>query len=240
MWIANEQIGIVAGNVRDAAHTTQKNPLGTRQRFADGREFVYCSTAADLVAGKLVQAAAPTAVTANKLTAAAIGATEVIVELAGVSANDYQGGFLHLTDDTGQGYSYEIKENTASDGSNKVTLTLAEGLVVAVDTTTDCVLTKCLYATLTLGDATSKIVGTPVVATTAATDGATQYFWVQTKGPGVAMVKTATSLAEGVSFMAGADAGIVIADGTLEPLGVVLSAAEDASGFQPVFWNVCI
>ena len=240
------QSDIISGSVFDAASSTQKNQLGREVRVGS-RVFVYVSSAVDIPAGAMCIAPAATAVTANKLTAAAIGAKEITLELAGVTANQFADGYLHLTDDTGQAYTYGIKSNTASAATtNLVTIVLYDELLVAIDATTDCVLTANPYGKVLLGTASAanKAIGAAVRASTAATAGVTQYFWVQKSGPASVLLANATSVAAGVNMILSGTAGGIAADadaGTTlgtEVVAIAISAAEDANGFQPV-WLTC-
>lgn len=235
---AKRQLDQVCGSVFDACHTKAKNEIGTRVRFDDGREFVYCKTSADFVAGEVISAPAASAVTANVMVAANIGATTVYGVLAGTTADLYANGYLFLTDDTGQGYTLRIKSNTAAATvagvANTVTFTLYDPLKVAIDTSTDFVVMPDLYTLVVEGGATTRPIGVAVVPTTGTT--ATCYFWVQTHGPAVALCTSASSLAVGAMVCAAASGGIGIATGTTATtIGYCLSAAEDANGFQPIY-----
>lgn len=224
-----KQLGIVSGDVFAAAHTTPVNEVGAQVRIGS-RTYRYCSTAVDLTAGQYVGQAAPSALTANALAAAAIGATELTLTIAAVTADQFAGGQIHITDDTGAGYSYLIKTNTAT-ASGTITITLVNPLIVAVDTTSDVILTTAPYSNVIVGIAASNPLGVALVATTAGTDSTTQYFWAQTSGDGVVAVTTATSISVGKRLMGGASGGVVISDGTQRDIGTALAAVDD---FVPV------
>lgn len=198
--------------------------------FSDGRKFRFVSTAVDVAAGQLVQAAAQSAELAGKFTAAAVGATAVTITLTGISANDYAGGTLVVTESSGMETSYHIKSNTASDASDNIILTLESPLAGAVAAADDAILIKPKYEKVLLGTATGVIVGVALVASTAATDGYTNFLWVQVAGVGAVNVKTATSLTVGVCGMGGADGGIVVADGTKQAVCVCHNTAVVTAG----------
>lgn len=204
--------------------------IGELAEFSDGRKFRFVSTAVDVAAGQLVQAAAQSAELAGKFTAGSVGDYTVEVELASVSANDYAGGTLVVTESSGMETSYHVKSNTASDSSNKIVLTLEEPLAAAVAAADDCILLKPKYEKVLLGTATGVIVGVAIVASTAATDSKTNFMWVQVAGPGAVNVKTATSLTVGVCGMGGADGGIVVADGTKQFVCVCHNTAVVTAG----------
>ena len=131
--------------------STPKHPLGEKVELSDGRVFRYASIAATTAAGDIVsQDVSATAVVEkeNGMTAAAVGATEVIITdsstLGSATANQYAGGYLHTIDDAGEGYTYRIKSNTAA-SSNAVTFTLYDAVQVAITTATDAAITGNLY-----------------------------------------------------------------------------------------------
>ena len=219
---SNEQgiKGLPCGSVFDAASTTQKAELGRVVDFKDGRLYKYVLAGATLGAGGVVSQPAASALTANGLAVAAIGATTLTLTLAGVTLNQYADGTIHLTDDTGQGYTYKIKSNTASDTT--ITIELYEGLIVAVDATTDVMLVPNLCRSVVAGIAAAKPVGVAVVAASSG-----EYLWVQTRGVATVKVTTATSIAAGKGLMAAASAGVAIADGTQPTIGVALGAVDD-------------
>lgn len=199
----NKQVDVIAGSVYDAAidSTHQRfaqgkvPKLGHKVAFNDGREYIYCSTQVVLAAGNPVSVAFGGAEIANLATAAAIGATTVYVNTTGVTsgpiaagvvaANAFSGGRLCIVDDTGEGYAYTIKSSTAGTASVGVYLTLYDPLKVAIDTTSDVVLTVNPFANVVLGIAAGKFLGVAMVPTTDASASLTKYFWVQTKGVAV-------------------------------------------------------
>lgn len=232
------QLDQISGSVFDAASSVQKNQLGARCRIGP-REYVYCSTAVDIAAGSLIGHAAPSAVTANALTAASAGAVDITLTLAGTTLNQYADGFLMVTDDTGQANVYAIKSNSAAGSGNAVTIKLYDPLLAAIDTTSDCVVVPCPYSKVIVGIAGSRCLGGAVRAAAAATAGTTLYFWAQVRGPGLVLVDTATSLGIGVpASPAASGGGIVVATATLQRVGCCLSAAEDAAGFQPIWFEI--
>ena len=199
-----DSVGAIAGATGGSPQgiyeesSTQEYPIGTKREFEDGRVFRYGSFAAACNAGVLVtQDASATniAETDGCLTAAAIGATEVIFTDSGTvgsaTANQYAGGYLHITDDAGEGYQYRIKSNTAA-SSNAVTFTLYDGLVVAVTTATDIAVTGNLYNQVRTADFTQgSRVDCGAAGITARSFTSGYYGWIQTAG-------VATVLSEGV------------------------------------------
>lgn len=173
--------------------SVQNFPIGYKRVFDDGREYRYGYFAAAVNRGVLVgpdRSSNCVVEIDNKATAAAIGATSVILTDAGtlsaVTADQFAGGYLHTTDDTGEGYQYRIKSNTAA-SSNAVTFTLYDPLVIAIDTTTDVAITGCQFDELIIASTTDTLVtGVSVINMTA-----NYYGWVQVAG-------IATVLSDGV------------------------------------------
>lgn len=204
--------------------------LGARVRFSDGREYVFVKTAVDLVAGQLVGAPNAIAELVGKFTAATAGSEEVEIEKTGVTANLYANGMLVITNSAGQETCYGIKSNTASSASDKVTLKLTSPLIAAVATADDCIIVPSRYSNVIVNIATTDPVGVAVRASTAATDSKTNYLWVQTKGIGGVVVTTAAGLTKGVAAMPTAAGSVVVANGTLRPVGVMLPASAVSNG----------
>ena len=138
----NRQLDQISGSIYDAVvlNTGQAAvrgllpQIGQKVKFDDGREFVFCSTFEVEVAAEMVA----TATFSNAELAvevAAIGAYEVVLTSAaiamfggsaGVLTKDrLAGGYIHMVDDTGEGYQYRIKGNTVGSAPADVTITLA-------------------------------------------------------------------------------------------------------------------
>jgi hypothetical protein len=125
--------------------------------------------------------AAPSANANDEVVAAsaAIGDQTISVTFgAAVTANQYQGGFLWVNDDTGEGCMYNIKSHPA--GTAGVIVTLVEPIRVAVTAgsgTVSAIVHPC--KALIIGAATAGApVGVPLVTVTAA-----YYAWFQVAGP---------------------------------------------------------
>ena len=216
------------------------NAIGQVVAYKDGRVFRYISTAVDIEAGEIAGQVTGSAIVSNQVQTSgtpaalpAIGDTSVTLALAAITANQFAGGYMFTTDDTGQGYTYRIKSNTLTASSN-IILTLYDDLIIALDATTDIQLIPNLYSLAVLGTLALDPIGVAVRATTAGTDSTTQAFWVQVKGPVAVRVENSTTLAIGITVGGGAAGGVVVKTATNALIGVCISAAEDASGFQPV------
>ena len=242
-----ESLGLISGATGGSPQgiyeesSTQEYPIGTKREFEDGRVFRYALAGAAVAAGDLVsQDVSATAVVElqNKATAAAVGATEVILTdssaLGAATANQYAGGYLHTVDDAGEGFTYRIKSNTAA-SSNAVTFTLYDGLVVAVTTATDTIVTGNVYNKVVPAIATTDVIVAGVAAR-AFTSG--YYGWVQTKG--VATVRVDAAIAIGILLMlSDANAGQAETyDLSHPPIGTALIAQDTADGSVSVMLNI--
>tara|TARA_Y100000593_G_scaffold77470_1_gene143471 strand:+ start:295 stop:1068 length:774 start_codon:yes stop_codon:yes gene_type:complete len=241
--VGGEGIGSKAGQGIYAESSTAKYAIGEKLELADGRVFRYASFAAATGAGILVsQDISATAVveTDGVIVASSgdyslsAGSSMVEITLGAATENQFQGGYLHITDDEGEGYQYRIKSNTArgDTSSGNVGFTLFDPLVVTLDASnTDIAITGNLYNQVraALGTADYIVSG---VTPRSFTSG--YYGWVQTRG--IATILTDDSaIGIGVPVMCGdAQAGAVeVADNSHPLVGFVTHAADD-TGYMGV------
>lgn len=180
-------------------HATPKYALGFKVECADGSTYRYAHLGAATNRGLLVgvdlsesavvdtdnvviASASAVAVSGEAALPGAIGSRFVQITLASVTANQYRGGKFITTDDTGEGFTYDIIGNTATDNpaTGDFRLELAQPLVIALGTTTDFAIAANQYANLegvTAG--TDEI---PVGVTCNTSTAALPYGWIQTKG----------------------------------------------------------
>jgi len=163
----------------------QKFPLGTKWEMEDGsgRVFRYAKAGATaLAANKMGQASAPVANHTNIAvgTAASIGDTVLTISTTlstALTADQYAGGWIHINDATGEGQTYRVVSNTAGTTG---TVTIEEGLNVALATTSEFTLTANPWNGVIVAPTTKTAphVGVPSVAVTGA-----YYYWAQVAGP---------------------------------------------------------
>ena len=216
-----------------AESSTPKHAIGEKVELADGRCFRYVYTAAAINPGLLVsQDVSATAIVESdgKLTAASAGATEVTYTDSGTvgsaTANQYAGGYLHITDDAGEGHQYRIKSNTAA-SSNAVTFTLYDGLVVAVTTDTDVGVTGSLYHNVVGATA-----GTDGIIAGVTTRGLTSnyYGWVQTAGVATILADGSIAIYDNLTLSDGVAGAVQLKDAETEPLVGYATFAPDNTG----------
>ena len=213
--------------------STPKHAIGEKVELADGRCFRYVYTAAAINPGLLVsQDVSATAIVESdgKLTAASAGATEVTYTDSGTvgsaTADQYAGGYLHITDDAGEGHQYSIKSNTAA-SSNAVTFTLYDGLVVAVTTDTDVGVTGGLYYNVVGATA-----GTDGIIAGVTTRGLTSnyYGWVQTAGVATILADGSIAIYDNLTLSDGVAGAVQLKDAETEPLVGFATFAPDNTG----------
>lgn len=205
---------------------TQKHPLGTKLVLGE-RVFRYAQAgASDLVAGTLLQAAAPVANhLANTPPAVAIGATSFSYTPGATAgaANLYAEGYLQVDTTPGAGYTYKVSGHEAISASTAFTLYLDDPIQVALTTSSRVGLISNKYKNVIISPTTQSSVsaGVAVYVITAA-----QYGWVQTAGPVSLLINGTPAVNGGVvpsATTAGAvDIQAVAAEGTMRPVGFMM------------------
>ena len=204
--------------------STRKHKLGARLVLGE-RVFRYCENGAlALVAGELVQTAAPVAHHLNcSVPVTAVGSYQITVTPGATlgAKNAYQNGFLHVNNADGQGQTLRIKSHPAIVASTAFVVTLYDQLVVALTASSKVTLTKNTYkdVVVTPTTLTGKVVGVPLIAVTA------DYFaWLQTKGPcavlGVGTVVIGNDVSASATTTGAATP--LATDSILSPIGQVL------------------
>lgn len=220
--------------------STQKLPLGSYIRLTDGRAFVYAQAGAvALVAGNVLQTEAPSATATKETvsTSAAVGDTHIHVTFGGaVTANQYQGGFIYVNDDAGEGHLYTIKSHAA--GTTAVQVEIYEAVRAAITagaSTVSCIKHPLKSVVkMTAATCTGCPVGVAIMAVTAA-----YYCWLQVKGPCPVLSANATFVI-GNKVATGTTAGAIdlVADaGDLPEIGTVLQVQ---AGTEHVLINLDI
>lgn len=162
---------------------TQRHALGTRGYTSDGRRFRYAQAgAADLVAGNLIQGAAPLPNhLANTAPVVAIGATSFSYTpgATGGAANLYAEGYLQVDTTPGNGYTYQVSGHPTITASVAFTLTLKDAIQVALTASSRIGLMPNPYKNVIQCPTTitAKVVGVAGYIITTV-----QYGWLQTWG----------------------------------------------------------
>lgn len=188
--------------------STQKEAIGTRRILRDGREFVYAKAGASaLSVGKLAMAADIAANVSNQaLPAMAVNDRQFTFTAGGAVtyvADYFKGGFLLVNDAAGEGAQYEIDASTAVTAGTEITVTLVDGVRVALTTSSEATLVHnpCM-ATIESADEENLPVGVAPVAVPAA-----NWYWAQCKG--LANILVSGTIAVFDMVVPGATAGSV-------------------------------
>lgn len=183
-------------------NTTQKYAIGTQVTRQDGNRYRYASFVQAVTQGKLVShvVADVDNASTNALLIAPVATYQQVTEqvgtypgsinsrylvmtLASVIKDQFAGGYITITKDTGLGYIYRIKGNTATGvGTPTATVILIElydKLQVATDLTSDCSIVGALYTDLLINSVGTDFVS---VGVTCANMTAGTFGWICTKG----------------------------------------------------------
>lgn len=163
--------------------SVQLEALGTLRVLSDGRAFAYARAGAvALAAGKLTQAAAPSANANDETVAAsaAVGDMSISVTFGGaVTADFYKDGYLWVNDDTGEAHVYRVRSHAA--GTTAVIVYLKDPIRVAVTAgsgTVSLIQNPQDLVIVLPTTATSVPIGVPPIPVDI-----NYYFWNQVKGP---------------------------------------------------------
>jgi hypothetical protein len=211
--------------------------LGSKAVVGDGREFRFVLAGGTaLVPGKLQQGAAETTTWENlAAAAAALGATTVTTtSTVTVTANQWTGGYMAVTTSAGAGYLYQIKGNTAAT-SAVTTITLADPIQQVALTTgsrLDIILSPFASVIINPASASGVPVGVAVYPVTAS-----QYGWVQTKGPANVLADGAITVGTALVASNGTAGAVEPLAGVQIPVGYAMTGI-DTTEYGMVFLNI--
>lgn len=212
-------------------HSTPRYQVGFKVEDSSGNVYRYAHFSTDVTRGVLVSAdldetglddidnvvTAPSAAANVGDNAIASNYIEMNVSaIASVIANDYAGGRLVVTDDTGEGYTYDVVGNTAkgTPAADLIRITLRQPLQVALTTTSDVAVIASRYANLEIATATdTACAGVTCSAMVVAT---AMYGWIQTSGDvgilqdGTCPIGCPVQLSDGVSGAVQSFGGAVV------------------------------
>lgn len=193
-------VGVAAQGI-NAASATQRYPLGTILKKADGREYVYAKAGATLntdmcaksyntqhVAYCAIQAVAVAGTSAIAIT---VGATDGVAGDGAIAANELAGGYVVVFPHSANTFVRQIIANTVeAGGGGTVTLTLDDPIPVALATDDHAEAMASPYLDVrSTTENTKSVVGIPTVAATVG-----QYLWLLKKGVGWAAPQAEVSV----------------------------------------------
>lgn len=218
-------------------HTNPRYAIGTKIKRQDGNEYIYGSFGATVAAGQCVSqdisessaADIDIVVPASSVsgTDGALGSKFVEVTEASIAADQFAGGYLSIEDDTGEGYMYRIKGNTATNdpATGNVRIELYDPIQVALVAATTGNIAGSPYANLEPSTTTDVLVGG--VACTAFAAG--ELGWIQSAGLATVLTEGTVVLGSGC-ITAPNDAGAVapaVETDILERVGVCVVVGAD-------------
>ncbi len=218
---------------------TNMHPLGTLVVADDGRKYRFAKNGATaLVAGHVLQGPAIIANHQNVAVqaVAAIGATSVSVTLGATAsaANQYAEGYLIISDATGEGHTYKVKDHAAVASSGVITVNLFDPIKVALTTSSEV----CFIANPWNGVIDYPTTSTQTVAGIApfavAID---QYFWAQTGGVTSLLAAGTIGVMTGVAVPGSVAGGGTVMAATLSQIGYALQAGVDTE-YRAVFLTI--
>ena len=218
--------------------STAKYPIGQKLELADGRAFRYGSTGAAVAAGLLVSqdvSATSLAETDDIVIAAAngfdpaAGSTQFQITLASITADQYAGALLQITDDAGEGIQYRIKSNSATGltTSGKVDIYLFDPIKVALTTSSDIAIVGNLWYNVVGATAgTDYIIAgvTPIAFTSG------YYGWFQTAGIATILADGSIAIGDNLTLSDGVAGAVQLKDAETEALVGFAAYAPDTTG----------
>lgn len=246
--ISNGHVNSPSDGVRQGLYvnsTVQNGPLGAKREMADGRIFRYTYFVSAVGAGKLsavdasvgIQTSFDAAFTNSAGTATdySSGAEAIYVKTSDITSDDaadvFAGGYLHITDEGGEGYTYRLRGNSVGSdtATNVMRLDLYDPTQTAIDSEDSCSITGNLYNNNAIyNNGTDDVItGVPLVDCAA-----TSYGWLQTWGPTTVLAdETAGTIAAG-TIAQGSD-GV---NGAAQPFGGGATNSEDDHSYatEPV------
>lgn len=210
-------------------NATQQHPLGTWAKKNDGRVFKYCQAgASDLVAGNLLQSAAPIANhLARTAPVVAVGATSFSFTPGATAgaANLYAEGYLQV--DTGvaneNGYTYGISGHAAITSSTAFTLNLVDPIIIALSASSTVGIVHNWFKNV-IQNPTTQTAATAGVATYIIST--TKYGWIQTWGPCSVLINgtpgVGVGIVPGATTAGSVDVATVAAEVNTREIGVMM------------------
>ncbi|MGV1037710.1 MAG: hypothetical protein ACOYD0_11900 [Candidatus Nanopelagicales bacterium] len=194
-----------------ASSSTEKMKPGTKVSTSEGKKYRYVKAgAANLVAGYLVQSAAPLAnnigiAPASNQAAGTTGLVVVIGTTEPVTVNQFRGGQLVVSTTPGGGHAYTILGHAATAAGANCTLQLSEKTVAAIntDSTVDLVPSPYVGVIKQPTAKTSATVGVSIYPILAG-----EYGWIQSGGPAAVMCQGTPAVGDPVTI-SGSVAGAV-------------------------------
>ena len=181
-------VGLEYAEQHDVSSTNIGNlELGMLGMTRDGNIYRWCqASGTEIAAGLFVVGESVPVHEATVTVAHAVGTETVTVTASGVSANDYAGGYITVTEGTGAGEIHRIKSNTATSGGTiAITFHAGDGLKIAWSASdTDVDIFTSLHGSVVIAPVDGQQL---VVGLTQGIIPASNYFWALVQGVGTFM-----------------------------------------------------
>jgi hypothetical protein len=226
--------------------TNPKRPVGFKVEDAQGNIYRWAQFGATTTQGKAVSQdidesslvdsdnIVVASASAVNTTDGLIGSKFVEITLASVTADMFAGGKLVVTDDAGEGYTYPIVGNTATDdpATGNFRLELGLPLQVALTTASDIAISGSRYGNLEPATTTDF----DVVGVSMGSQAAADYGWILTKGAVGILTDNVTVAGKGIAISATAGA-VTQATATNDNVFGYALAAGDTTGYTACIIN---
>lgn len=233
--------GKVIGQGAFVSTTSPLHGIGEMAVTPDGRKFRYVQAGGSaLVVGNALQAPAEDAdhddVTVR---ATAAGATELLITTGAsggaLDLNEYQEGWAVIDTTPGLGYMYKIYQHAAIAASTNGSLFLypEDAIQVALTTSSKVTLVKNPYKGVIqcpVTTATNTCVGGAVYPI-----GASEYGWIQSGGPGAALIAGTPAKGQPVTSTSSAAGSLAVHSAELSNVAYMMVTGRDGK-VLPVFW----
>ena len=214
--------------------------VGTLAETADGRKFRYVKAgASDLVVGNAIQA--PVEDTDHDditVRATAAGSTELLITTGSgngaLDANEYAGGFAVIDTTPGLGYVYKISHHAAIAASTNgsIFLEAADPIQVALTASSKVTLVKNPWNGVIQMPATTLtnvVVGGAIYPIAAG-----EFGWIQSGGPGAALISGTPGAGQPVT-VSGTAGALAVHSAELPNLAYMMVTGRSGK-VCPVFW----
>ena len=232
----------ISGQPAFSTSTTALHAVGSKMVTADGRTYRYvkAGSGAALVVGNALQAPAEDTdhddITCR---ATAAGATALLITAGSGSgaldANEYAGGFAVVDTTAGLGYCYKIDNHLAIGASANGALNLApeDPIQVALDTNSRITLVKNPYNGVIQMPATT--LTNVVVGGAIAVIDASYHGWIQSGGPGAALISGTPGAGQPVT-VSGTAGALAVHSAELPNVATMMATGRSGK-VLPVFWQ---
>ena len=233
---------IISGQPAFEDESTPRHKIGQLAVTGDGRKYRYVlAGAASLVVGNALQATVQD-VDHDDITCRATAAGDVALLITtgsgsgNLTANEYAEGYVVVDTTPGLGYIYKIKDHAAISASTNGALNLYPEDAVQVALTSDSRVTLVAnpYKNVIqhpISTASGVCVGGAIYPITNA-----QYGWIQTGGPGAALIDQTPAVGQPVTSTASVAGSLAVHSAELNHVADMMVTGRNGK-VLPVFWR---